>query len=357
MPDTVYELLRNFLDQFPLGFPRTDSDLELSILKRLFTEDEARTVTCLTPFAEETSQIAARMKVTEEEMGKKLESLAGKGLIFRIRRGDRTLFNAVPFMIGLYEYSVRHMDSELAALYREYYEQAYQAEMAASDVPGFKVIPIGHTVEEEMSLIPSCMLEDLVRKARVISVAPCICRREAGLTGRGCRKPEETCLHFGAAAEYYIENGIGRSIDAEEALAIIRKADQAGLVHAGVNTRHLSNICNCCPCCCASLKGIAHGGMDKHGFLNTLFEAVVDADSCTGCGLCEDRCPVKAISVDDHASADLLKCLGCGLCSTACPVEAITMHLRKDREEPFDTVIDMGFAILKGKEEKRRHKE
>jgi NAD-dependent dihydropyrimidine dehydrogenase PreA subunit len=188
-----------------------------------------------------------------------------------------------------------------------------------------------------------------VKEARVISVAPCICRKEARLRGSGCDKPEETCLHFGAAAEYYIENHLGRQINAEEALAIIREADRAGLVHAGVNTRHLSNLCNCCPCCCASMKGITEKGMDRHGFLNALFVATVDPDSCTGCGICAPRCPVHAISTDEKAGVDSGKCLGCGLCSTACPVEAIIMHLREEREEPFDTVIDMGLAILKGK--------
>ncbi|HPR54146.1 MAG TPA: 4Fe-4S binding protein [Deltaproteobacteria bacterium] len=354
MADESYHRLRAFLDQFPLGYPKTASGVEMRILKRLFTEEEAETVTCLGPIAEEASRIASRLNTDEKALTKKLEVLADKGLIFRIRRGETTLFNAVPFMIGLYEYSVQDMDEGLAALYKEYYEEAYQAEMAVSNVPGFKVIPIGHTVDEEMALIPSCMLEEQVRKARVISVAPCICRREARLAGKGCGRPEETCLHFGAAAEFYIENGIGRQVDAEEALAIIQRSDRAGLVHAGVNTQHLSNICNCCPCCCASMKGITLKGMDRHGFLNALFLAVVDEGSCTGCGACVERCPVQAVSVDDRATADPLKCLGCGLCSTACPAEAITMHLRKDREEPFATVIDMGFAILEGKEQARK---
>jgi NAD-dependent dihydropyrimidine dehydrogenase PreA subunit len=97
------------------------------------------------------------------------------------------------------------------------------------------------------------------------------------------------------------------------------------------------------------MKGITQKGMDKHGFLNALFMAAVDPDLCTGCGICVDRCPVEAMSMDDYAVTDMRKCLGCGLCSTTCPVGAITMHLRQDREEPFDTVIDMGLAILKGK--------
>lgn len=356
MPDDVYEGLRAFLDGFPIGFPKTASGVELQILKRLFTIEEASTVPLLTPLPEDAASVAFRAGLDEKTMAKRLEALADKGLIFRIRRGDTTLFNAVPFMIGLYEYSVQKMDAALAKLYKAYYDEAFQAEMAASDVPGFKVVPINHTLREEMVLMPSCALEERVHSARVISVAPCICRQEGRLTDCGCDHPLETCLHFGAAAEFYIENGIGRGISAEEAMAVIRMADEAGLVHAGVNTQHLSNLCNCCPCCCASMKGITRQGHDKHGYLNALFEAVIDADSCTGCGICEERCPVKAVTVpakQDHAGVDNRRCLGCGLCSTACPAGAVTMRLRAEREEPFQTVVDLGLAIWQGKNSRR----
>ena len=105
---------------------------------------------------EEASQIASRMNQDEATLKDKLEALADKGLIFRIRRGGKTLFNAVPFMIGLYEYSVQKMDAALAELYKEYYEQAFSEEMAASDVPGFKVIPIGHTMSRRDGPYPVC---------------------------------------------------------------------------------------------------------------------------------------------------------------------------------------------------------
>ena len=37
----VYENLRAHLDRLPAGFPRTPTGLEIRILKRLFTPDEA----------------------------------------------------------------------------------------------------------------------------------------------------------------------------------------------------------------------------------------------------------------------------------------------------------------------------
>ena len=54
--------------------------------------------------------------------------------------------------------------------------------------------------------------------------------------------------------------------------------------------------------------------------------AVVDTQICTGCGICQDICPMTAISVDTVAKVDILKCTGCGLCTTECPRGAITLQ-------------------------------
>ena len=349
MSDEPYIKLREHLDSFPLGFPETSTGVEIKILKKLFSEEEARIAIFLTPIPDTASRIARRAKMDKNEMAKKLELMAKKGLIFRVKRDGKTLYNSAPFMIGLYEYSVKKIDEDLAKLFKDYYDLAYMNELAASNVPGFKVLPIEETIETNTVLYPYHKLEESIKNARKISVTECICRKESRLTGEGCDYPIETCLSFGVAAEYYIENGIGREITAEEAIKILKDADEAGLIHAGANSKHLSNICNCCPCCCASMKGITKKGLDKHRFLNAMFESIIDQEKCIACGNCIERCPVEAITLEDFAMVDRDQCLGCGLCASVCPEEAITIQLRKDGEEPFNRVLELGKAIYEGK--------
>jgi Pyruvate/2-oxoacid:ferredoxin oxidoreductase delta subunit len=342
MSKEIFVKLREYINNNSLGFPETTSGVGVKILKKLFAPEDAEMILKLKPSRErETAdQIAERTGLDRNIVEEELELLSKKGLVFRIRRAGITLFNLAPFMIGLYEYSVNKVDEDLAHLYREYFDTKFIYELAKFNIPGFKVIPIEETIEPDTILVPYQKLKESIKEARVISVAECICRKEGRLVQSSCNKeyPTENCLSFGAAAEYYIENGIGRKITAEEAIKIIDEADEAGLVHAGANKTHLSNICNCCPCCCGLMRGITQFGLDKHKFMNAIFESIVDEDLCIACNACVERCPVDAISMEeDFAVVDRNKCLGCGLCHRTCPEEAITLQLREDRMEPFSS--------------------
>ncbi|MFX0075208.1 MAG: ATP-binding protein [Candidatus Hermodarchaeota archaeon] len=344
-----YEKLREFLDQFPIGFRKTQSGVEIEILKQLFTEEEAELTIFLTIRPERAASIARRVGKDLAEIERKLELMSKKGLIFRSYRDNKTLYNAAPFMIGLYEYSVKKINKELAQLFKDYYLEAGLEEIGASNIPGFKVIPLEETIQTDTTLFPYQRLEESIKSARVIAVTDCVCRKEAKLLGEGCDHPMETCLSFGVAAEYYIENGLGREITAGEAIKIIKETDESGLVHAGANSKHLSNICNCCPCCCVSMKGMTQFGLNKQKFMNAVFESIIDKELCISCGNCVDRCPVKAITVEDFAIVDRDLCLGCGLCASVCSEEAISLKYREDAVEPFNRVLEMGTAIIEAK--------
>ena len=59
------------------------------------------------------------------------------------------------------------------------------------------------------------------------------------------------------------------------------------------------------------------------------FVAVVEAEACTACGTCLDRCYFSAITLgeDEGATAvvDPQRCMGCGLCLITCPGEALSL--------------------------------
>jgi ferredoxin len=53
---------------------------------------------------------------------------------------------------------------------------------------------------------------------------------------------------------------------------------------------------------------------------------VIDAEKCTGCGLCVEICPSGTISMrGEKAAVTGDRSLSCGHCAAVCPAEAITV--------------------------------
>jgi H+/Na+-translocating ferredoxin:NAD+ oxidoreductase subunit B len=118
----------------------------------------------------------------------------------------------------------------------------------------------------------------------------------------------------------------------EEALATLRRAADAGLVHSVSNSREgIWYICNCCTCSCGILRGLADLGM-ANVIARSAFVSQVDEALCAGCGLCVDRCQFDALAFETVAEVDRFRCVGCGVCVTACPEGALALIRRPDDE-------------------------
>ena len=54
----------------------------------------------------------------------------------------------------------------------------------------------------------------------------------------------------------------------------------------------------------------------------------IDLDLCTGCALCVDRCPTRAVEMGDAGRPVIVRpgdCAYCGLCEEMCPAGAIAL--------------------------------
>jgi ferredoxin len=341
MSEDVYTRLREFMDTLPGGYPATPSGVEIKLLKKLFTPEQAELTMKLSREPEEVPAVAARIGMDEAELAEKLEELALKGCIFRVREGDKRLYQAYQFVVGVYEFQLNNLDREFSELFEEYLPHIGLA-MAQNKTSQMRVIPLESAVEATPAVDTYNRIRDLVRQQEIISVEHCICRKEQGLLGNECEKPKEVCIGFGDFAQYYIDNGMGRQISVEEALKVLDTAEEAGLVACPTNSQKIEAICCCCSCCCPILR-FAKMAPRPADMVTSHYEAKLDAEECTACGLCADRCEMDAIQeADDVWEIVDGRCIGCGLCVAECPTEAISMVAKPDTVAPpatFDETL------------------
>jgi NAD-dependent dihydropyrimidine dehydrogenase PreA subunit len=324
-----YERLANALNKLPNSFPRTKSNIEITLLKKIFLPEEAKLAGQLNGTEEPVSIIAQRAGLTEEVTTNRLKAMMDRSFVW----GDAAagLYRLAPFIIGIYESQLERMDHELAHLVEEYFEQG-GAEIMRPQPALHRVIPAQSATKTEW-ILPYDKLRELLISCNTFRVRDCICRKQQDLEEtRKCTFPLHVELIFYTGKES-ADPPVLPFVTKEEALAVLDKTEKIGLVHTVSNVAEgIYYVCNCCGCCCGILRGITEFGIEK-SVAAANYYAVIDPDKCKGCGTCIRRCQMHAIYAQGEISVvNSQKCIGCGLCVTGCPASIARLE-RKAEEE------------------------
>jgi Na+-translocating ferredoxin:NAD+ oxidoreductase subunit B len=335
--EVVYRDLQQHLDRQAIGFPSTKSGVELRILKRFFTPEEARLAMHMSykpSTVEKIFETFDPWEITLEDMKKMLESMSKKGAIGYVQKDGTDLYNTLPLLIGIYELQTHKLTRELLMEIGEYFNTGFGRSFF-SKVSQMRTIPVEKSIPVEHHVITYDHIRDIIEKTEgPIVVLKCICREGSRVAGKSCNKTHrlETCMALGEGAKRQMHVGAGRPVSKMEALEIMRQNEADGLVLQPSNTQKVEYVCSCCGCCCGLLK--TQKMLPKPVDMWTVnYFAQVDAAKCSGCRTCIERCQVNAAKYDEKSgisSVDLDRCIGCGNCVTTCPQGARKL-LEKDR--------------------------
>ena len=162
-----------------------------------------------------------------------------------------------------------------------------------------RVLPVESAIKDLPGVSDYEKLSYYLNKYDTFCVSPCSCRASRSSINDGCgHLAEEMCVQMGKGAEHYIRTGRARQISREEALEIIHRAEENGLMHDIPNIEEAGEsaaICNCCSCACFGLRvGLMFGARDA---IRSNFQAEVDEAKCVACAQCVEVCPANALKL------------------------------------------------------------
>jgi len=176
-------------------------------------------------------------RVTEQ-----LEAMTDKGLLFRLKKRQTSLYGAIPFVHGLFEFQVKDLGVHLAELFEQYYEESFKQAFENSGGMFLRTVPVQASVDVGHNVAAYDDAVAMLKEKDLIVVTDCICRTQKKVVGDGCGKAMEACFMFGSMGQYYIDKGMGREVGVDEAIALLVRAQEDGLVTQPATTQNPAGI-------------------------------------------------------------------------------------------------------------------
>ncbi len=345
--DSIYWQLRKEIDErMPVGLPVSEDHSEISLLKQLFTPEEAAVAVHLSALPEPLEKIYKRVKKTlrlsRDTTERLLDGMVKKGLILGGKVFPKAKhYSLAQFAIGMYEFQVDRQTREMVEPAEKYFSSTFYREFSQKDRPRqMRTIPVGVSITPELHVSTYDDIREIARNVREpIIVIDCVCKQTKDILKEPCRLSDirNNCMLFGKAAEFTLEKEVpsARKISREELLSLLEGFEKVGFILQPENTQNPSFICACCGCCCNVLNGFKLFPRPADYFQSNC-QAVVDVSSCTGCEACVTCCQMEAISINptEKAVVNLDRCIGCGNCVAKCPIEAIRLVPKEKKLVP-----------------------
>ncbi len=309
----------------------TGSRLIPELFRFIATDEDARLMLATPGTVDELAEKTGKDKA---DVQKRLDDLFHKGLMFKARKESGVVYKMCKDLVQFHDGTILWQEAPKAyhQLWKKYMDQEWfdYAKLIEKFVkePFTRVVPVGESVKADGQIQTVDDVNRIIDNTNRVAVTDCTCRTIDGKCGHELK----VCVQVGRSAEYALERGTGTELTKDEAKALIKRCDEAGLVHVIMNSATKQNfICNCCSDCCQTMPVFVKAGVKI--LSPSRFAAGVDSDVCTGCESCVERCFFSAISMDDGtASVDVTKCMGCGVCAPACPAEAISLSEVRAKE-------------------------